>query len=495
MLRTISTKLIFIYLNIILISLVITGISLYIFLGNFVIEEKVKLLTENSSNINAFLNSYLEDQDNLVIKSLLGQMLEFYGTSLRSIIWIANKKGYIIFKNEGKVLIDGEDISDTINLRLKDSDGRLKFPDVRQYERLISADTDINREIGDFYGVFKDTKVEWLTIEKKIMYQNKIIGGIYLSTPVPEVQKARSSVFEYFLISVSISILVSIILVYIFSLKITRPLKELNIAARKIARGDFKKRVRINKKDEIGELANSFNYMANSLENIEKMRRDFIANVSHELRTPMTSIRGFIDGIIDNTIPKELHKNYLEVVRDEIIRLSRLVNDLLDLTRMESGEIKLSLKDFNINEMIRRCIIKLEGLIIKKDIDIILEFGEYEFIVKADKDAIERVMINLLHNAIKFTPKNGKIIFKTYLIKDKVYISIKDNGIGIKKEEIDLIWEKFHKSDKSRSRMGKGGAGLGLYIVKNIINEHQEEIFVESEVNKGTEIRFSLRNS
>jgi signal transduction histidine kinase len=279
--------------------------------------------------------------------------------------------------------------------------------------------------------------------------------------------------------------------VYNFSKRITKPLKEISNAAKVIADGEFNKRLDITSQDEIGELAKSFNMMISALQNLEEMRRGFIANVSHELRTPMTSIRGFVEGIMDGTIPAEKHKYYLSIVNDETNRLNRLVNDLLDLAKMEAGEMPLTIKNFNINELLRRCVINMESLIVKKDLNIQADFEEENIFVYADKDAIERVIINLLHNAVKFTPRSGQIHIITARQKERVMISIADNGVGIEPDEVDLIWERFYKSDKSRSR-DKSGTGLGLAIIRNIINEHKQQIWVESEPGRGTKFTFTL---
>jgi len=215
--------------------------------------------------------------------------------------------------------------------------------------------------------------------------------------------------------------------------------------------------------------------------------------VSHELRTPMTSIKGFIEGILDNVIPQEKHREYLEIVRNEVARLNRLVNNLLDLAKLESGEIKLIYSNFNINELIRRCIIKLENLITEKGLEVMADFDE-DTLVSADIDSIERVLINLIHNAVKFTPEGGIIGVNTEIRNDKVIVSVADSGIGIEKEDLDRIWERFYKVDKSRS-LDTIGTGLGLSIVRNIINEHGEEIWVESELGKGTTFHFTLKKA
>lgn len=496
MLKTLFSKIVALFIAILLVSTSITGVMLYIFLGNFASEEKEKLLSDTADSINSMLNDYLTAYYNNynnpmfafweeIYRRMLDNALERESQSTGTVIWIVSTEGEIgIIKGNQAVVRE-------IVQKLTDDTGKIKLQNPAQYKDVMSGSVPMVKEIGDFYGLFKDTNVSWLTIGKPFTYNGKILGAVYLHTPVPEVQRARSSVFKFFIFAVVISIIISIVLIYIFSLKLSRPLKKINSAAKKIASGKFDERLDISSEDEIGELARSFNNMAGELQNLENMRRGFIANVSHELRTTMTSIHGFIEGILDGTIPPEKEKDYLLIVRDEIRRLNRLTTDLLDLAKMEAGEITINPVNFNINELIRRCIIKLENFITQKDIEVEANFEEEDMYVKADIDSIERVLINLMHNAVKFVQQNGKIKVSTSSYKNKVLVCVEDNGIGIDRNEIDLIWERFYKSDKSRSKE-KGGAGLGLAIVRNIINDHKQEIWVESEVGKGTKFYFTL---
>ena len=490
MFKTIFSKLIVIFISILIFSFSITGVMLFIFLTNFVSNEKVDMLNYNGAEINSYLNENIQYLNDPGTWGTFIRILRTASNNTQSIIWIVDSKGNIVLAEP--------ELPASVKNKLKASAGHVQLPDARQYQKVMLGQDPV-REIGDFYGLFKDTGESWLTIEKPFKYTNadnkqEIIAAVYLHTPIPEIHKARTSVFRLFIFSVMVSVLISTVLIYIFSLRISRPLKKINDAARVIAGGEFHKRLDIKSGDEIGELANSFNHMVTALQNLEEMRRGFIANVSHELRTPMTSIRGFIEGILDGTIPPGRQKDYLNIVRDETNRLNRLVNDLLDLARLEAGEMTLTLKDFNINELVRRCIIKLESMIVKKDLDVEADFEEDEMLVKADADAIERVVINLIHNAIKFSPEKGKINLRTFRVKNTVLVSVQDNGVGIDEDEIDLIWERFYKSDKSRSK-DKSGTGLGLAIIKNIINEHRQEIWVESEIGKGTKFTFSLNEA
>ncbi len=491
MLKTIFRKLIVIFVSILIFSFSVTGVILYFSLGNFVTQDKVDRLKESADQISAYLSICMPSIADPDVQS------NFY-YNLRAISNLSHSNIWIVYTN-GSIIFSSPKLDRGITGKLQYSSGTYRLPDKKQYEEIMSGKKEYIEEQGDFYGLFENTGSPWLTIEKpfKILDNDGkelVTAAIYLHTRIPEINKARSALFGLFMFSMLISVLLAIVLVYIFSSRITKPLKEIKNASRVIANGDFQKRLNIRSKDEIGELANSFNQMANALESNEEMRRGFIANVSHELRTPMTSIRGFIEGILDGTIPPEKQNNYLVIVRDEINRLNRLANDILTLARLESGEVKLSMKEFNINELIRRSVIKLEGMIMEKGLHVQADFDEEDLYVKADPDAIERVVINLIHNAIKFTGVGGKINVTTLKKKDKIYVSIQDNGTGIEKHEIDKIWERFYKSDKSRG-MDKAGTGLGLSIVRNIILEHKQDIYVESEAGKGAKFTFSLENS
>jgi signal transduction histidine kinase len=494
MFRSIFKKLVAIYIAIVIAGFTITGAMLYFFLGNFVSNEKKIVLSEASEIVSEYLKSYVENSENLFARLYFDYILDYFNGYTEAYIFITDDSGQILLSRPETTKIKDYEISKNLIYE----NGYYRLPSLEQHLKVLNSENTYT-EIGNFYGVFKGYEYSWLTMGKPFShsiegYIEPFRGVIYMHTPIPEVNRARSSVFNYFMISVAVSIAVTIILVYIFSLRLTNPLKQMNKAAKIIAGGNFQERLSIKSRDEIGELSASFNQMVTSLENLEELRRSFIANVSHELRTPMTSIRGFIEGILDGTIPQERQNEYLEIVRDETIRLNRLVNDMLDLARMEAGEMKLTYKSFNINELVRRTIIKLETLIVRKGINVDAFFEEEEVYAYADSDAIERVIYNLVHNAIKFTDNGGIISVKVSLYKDKVYVSIKDNGVGIDEDEIDFIWDRFHKSDRSRG-VDKSGTGLGLAIVRNIILEHRQEIKVQSRPREGTEFIFTLERS
>ena len=288
------------------------------------------------------------------------------------------------------------------------------------------------------------------------------------------------------------AIIISSIIIYYVSQKIIiSPLAKLNYVAGKISKGEVEKRVIISSKDEIGELAQSFNSMADSIEQVEKNRRVFISNVSHEIRSPITSIKGFIGGILDGVIPEEKERYYLSIAYEEIQRLTRLVNDLLDLSAIEAGQFRLRIDEVDVNEVIRLSVIKFETKILKKKLkaDVCLQ-GD-KLIVAGDRDRLTQVITNLMDNAIKYAPLSGNISIKTSIKGSKAYVSIFNDGPLISEKDLKHIWDRFYKADKARS--SKTSTGLGLSIVSSIITQLGEDIWVENKESKGVVFTFTLK--
>lgn len=308
--------------------------------------------------------------------------------------------------------------------------------------------------------------------------------------------KAPSMTVQFFNVLLEImlmelaALLFMAVFLYLFSNNITSPLRKINNALKEFSKGDFSRRVEYNSSNELGELARNVNIMADSVENLENMRSAFISDVSHELRTPMTSISGFVEGILDGTIPHEDSGKYLRIVLSETKRLSRLVNELLSVSRLDSGEQKINKTDFDIFELAKIVLLKFENEITAKNISVSFETDVEKCVVHADSDAYTQVLINLIHNAVKFTNDGGYIKLKLEEADDKCTFTVENSGNGIEKEKLNFIWERFYKTDISRSN-DISGVGLGLYIVKKIIDAHDEKIYVSSTPNEFTRFTFT----
>ena len=284
---------------------------------------------------------------------------------------------------------------------------------------------------------------------------------------------------------------VAMICVFLVSRRITDPIKQIGEAAKEYAQGRFNVRVKVEGQDEITELSRAFNNMATSLATHEENRNTFIANVSHDLRTPMTTISGFVDGILDGTIPPEQQTHYLQTISGEVHRLSRMVNTLLEISRLESGA-NMHISDFNLTEKARQVLLSLLGKIEAKNIEVEFEAGDEDVFVSADPDTIHQELYNLLDNAVKFTEEGGRITVWISAVRGrKAQVRIRNTGQGIPPEEIPHVFERFYKSDRSRG-LDKTGTGLGLYIVKTILDRHGEPISVESSPGEGTTFSFTL---
>ena len=287
--------------------------------------------------------------------------------------------------------------------------------------------------------------------------------------------------------------LAALVVVYIVTQRVTQPLREMSRMAKEFANGNFTARAHVRGNDEVSALAASFNDMADSITRLEVMRNSFVANVSHDLRTPMTTISGFIDNILSGAIPKEKHAYYLEIIREEVSRLARLVASLLDISRIQAGDRKFDFKPFDVCEMSRRILISFESKIEAKHLDVSFSCDEERMIVLADHDAIYQILYNIIDNGVKFSREGGALSVSLTTQSDgRVCVSVYNEGEGIAAEDVPFIFERFYKGDKSRG-LDKSGLGLGMFISKTIIDAHQEKIWVRSEQGKFCEFNFTLK--
>ncbi|TXL64059.1 HAMP domain-containing histidine kinase [Cerasibacillus terrae] len=304
-----------------------------------------------------------------------------------------------------------------------------------------------------------------------------------------ELNHEYQQVIWMILVTFFIAIMFAGVVLWFMSKRITAPLREMSEIARHYAKGDFSNSVRYQSNDEIGQLAKSFTHMADELNDLETMRRQYISNVSHELRSPLTSIKGFIIALMDGTIPNNRHDYYYRLMKEETERMIKLVNDTLDMNQLEEGHHKLLKTNYNLTHQINTIIDKLEPHCTEKQLQIRLHTNR-DYYVNADKERIEQVIVNLLHNAIQFSSSQSVVDIKLTEERPYVYVYIQDNGIGIEEKQLDLIWRRFFKVDEARSN--KSGAGLGLAIVKSIIDLHETEIKVQTKPGEGTTFSFNL---
>ena len=344
------------------------------------------------------------------------------------------------------------------------------------------------------YGTASHPALEpLLVVGYPYWFNNQVAGAALVGVSMAELELAINEMYRITLVALGIAGVFASVLIYMSSRAISRPLRQINAAAKVISEGDFNERIPVkqNSKDEIGQLSARFNLMAESLQEQEKIRRSFIANLSHDIRSPLTSMRGFITAIQDGTVPPEQHHYYLNIILEESERLLKLSNNILDIHEIQDSEITLQKSNFDINHVIRKTILGFEARALEKRIMITSQFAHPSDIVVADEDKIRRVLHNLIDNALKFTKNEGQITIETSVELSKVKITVSDNGKGIKPEEIKRIFDRFYKGDTSRSE-DKMGSGLGLSIAKSFIHAHGENIFVESVDNIGSSFSFSL---
>ncbi len=336
-----------------------------------------------------------------------------------------------------------------------------------------------------------------ITVAYPMMYPNsddRPWAILIINSSLDTVNETYSKIVNTLWLPAIVIFLVGFVMIYILVHGVVTRVRKLNTATQAIAKGQFDHKIKVKGEDEISQLAEGFNKMAEDLKVSDASKRDFVSNAAHELRSPMTSINGFVEGMLDGTIPEEKHRMYLEIVSSEVKRLTKLVKTMLDLSRIESGRDKITLSKIDINELIRHVVIRLSQKIEQKGILPEIEISDEPLYVLADSDKIEQVLQNLLDNAIKFTDEGKGLLLSTIRKGNKVYVTVKDEGAGINENELKFVWDRFYTVDKARSG-NKTGTGLGLSIVKSIIDQHGEDITVKSTVNVGTEFVFTLKSA
>ena len=391
--------------------------------------------------------------------------------------------------------------SDDVTVLVSDSDGRILIAEGRDKDDIdmdetipselmteINRDKEISNE-SQIYDVFSSPRYIYAV---PIHEDGQVCGTVFVCASSVMLSDLLEFIIKAIILSSIWVLLATLVAVYIVTERVTSPLKEISLAAKSFAAGKFDVRVPVRGRDEVAELAAAINNMAESLDNYDNMRNSFMSNVSHDLRTPMTSISGFIDGILDGVIPPEKHEYYLRIVSGEVRRLSRLVSTLLDLSRIQAGDRKFTMESFDICEMGRQILISFEGKLIEKRLDVEFETDGDSILVSADRDAIYQIFYNICDNGVKFASEGGKFKISIKHQKGKkIIVSVFNEGQGIAEADLPYVFERFYKSDKSRG-INKTGVGLGLFISKTIVDAHGERIWVESEHEKNCCFNFTL---
>lgn len=343
-------------------------------------------------------------------------------------------------------------------------------------------------QIGRFYGYFPNDQV---SVIAPVTAEMTTKGYVAIHYQASALYRTRSTIMQIMILLFFLVYALTYLLIFVYKWQIYQPLQSIIKGASEYANGNLTYKISVKSDDELGYLANTLNYMSDELNVTGEYQRKFVSNVSHDFRSPLTSIKGYVEAILDGTIPPDFQEKYLRIISAETDRLEKLTRSLLTLNELDIKQRMMDFRTFDINETIKRTAAFFEGICTSRKIRLELILSGKELLVKADQEKIRQVLYNLLDNAIKFSPDNSVIIMETTEKNGKVFVSVKDHGEGIPKESISKIWERFYKTDASRGRDRKG-TGLGLSIVKEIINAHQQHIDVVSTPGVGTEFIFTL---
>ncbi|MGI6030362.1 MAG: HAMP domain-containing sensor histidine kinase [Eubacteriales bacterium] len=452
----------------VIVLMIFTGIF-STFVYDYSTSEKEDMLRKDSQQICGYVEMlYVSDSQqmtNLIYEQLSSMAAESSGNVL-----VTDSNGNILFTSSSSLL---NELKPRVDEEILDQ---------------VRLDNFFEKR-GNLGGIYKSSLY---TIGVPVTTnQGNFIGAVFLSAPTPYTEGMLYELSKLMVHASFIVLIISLFVSYIVTNEIIRPLKTMSRVVHEYSKGNFKCRVPVDGEDELSQLAIAFNDMAVNLERMNDTKNNFLSNVSHDLKTPMTTIGGFVDGILDGTIPPEKQTYYLKIVSDEVRRLSRLVKGLLDVQRFESGSAKLNRTKFNLCEMVSTILIGFEQQINAKNIYIEVHFEEDDMEVFADHDMIFQVVYNLMDNAVKFVNQDGIISLRVVREDKKVKCYVKNTGTGISSQDIKHIFDRFYKADSSRG-MDKKGVGLGLFIVRSIIVAHEEELNVDSMEDAYCEFSFTL---
>lgn len=480
--KSLFRKLLGTYSLVALISIVIISLFFYLFFSQYYFGVKEKQLLIQGREMSKILSNYIKNED--LVK--VNELVDNFNKVNASHMWIVDKNNSII-SGSGEITHTEDELC----------------PNSNQIKRALKGEVVYNK------GIIKYVSEPVLSVALPIYVEDKVEGAVFVCNQLSDIINSIMEAFKIVIFAGVIAIFISIFVSYFISMSIVKPIKEITAISLEMSKGNFSQKAKVYSSDEIGKLAEGFNYMMvtldktmrdlederNKMMKLEKLQRQFVANASHELRTPLTSVRGYIEAILDGVInDKERERNILRIILKETLRLHRLVNGLLDLSRIESGQIKVNIKELDIAKIISGTLTKLRLIIEDREIEAIADLPLNIPKVLGDEDLIEQVIINYLTNAVRFTPEEGRIVVKVQEDEGEVHVHVIDTGIGIPSGELSKVWERFYKVNETR-QLSKEGAGLGLALVKDIIELLSGRAWAESEEGKGSTFSFGLKIS
>ena len=451
----------------------ILGFFLVTFVGSHLLEARL----EKSITSDIYQTAHRIAESDLVRHNITSTNVESVQNTLSlaanypdTIIWIINSNGQIILSTR-------KDISPDHPIDLDGFDPASWGSNYYQ--------------IGDFYGYFHDSRLSTIA---PITEHLNIRGYVAVHYLMSDLYQSRSSLLWIIQLLFVITYLITAVLFLFYSFYIRKPLYAITKGASEFANGNLSYQIPVKSENELGYLASNLNYMADKLNRNGEYQRQFISNISHDFRSPLTSIKGYVEAMIDGTIPVEMQEKYLKIISYEAERLEKLTRGLLTLNELDIHKRMLNIQDFDINQTIKSTAASFEGPCTTRQILLELILSGQTLYAHADLEQIQQVLYNLLSNAIKFSPDHSTITIETTEKNGKIFVSVKDHGIGIPKSSLNRIWERFYKIDRSRGKDQKG-TGLGLAIVKEIISAHGQHINVISTEGVGTEFIFTLEQA
>ncbi len=462
--KSLFKKIFLTFTAVVFVAFFVLGAVILAFTGSFWVGERQSILLKEAVAVS--------DQ----VNNLGGNM--YYVSKITEIVASSSGNHIMIASNDGSIAVAEQYILDK-NTKIPES-----------VMSRISSENGYS-EIGTLDGLLSTKSV---VVSAPIISGGEVIGAVFDFTEAEGLNFFLKDILRILVVSGMGVMIFLLLAAYIITEHMVRPIREMAEAARCMSRGDFTKYIRVDREDEIGELAVAFNNMTKSLSASEQLRRSFVANVSHELKTPMTTISGFIDGILDGTIEGEEQHKYLEIVSVEVKRLSRLVTSMLNLSKLEAGEVAIRPAKVDLTKTLVDIALQLEQNISKKDISVEGMDELTPCIVTTDSDLIHQVIFNLVDNAIKYTPENGTISVKNVLEGNTAKLYIRNTGTGIPEKDLPFIFDRFYKVDKSRGT-DKKGTGLGLYLVKTILSLLGGQITVKSTEGSYCEFVITLNTS